>query len=133
MILNEEAIGRFRTNYATAFGGIDRNDPLYESVTGGRRPQGVEHWLPLLAGQARDTCSIMPAMRSYRSTMRRRIRRLQGASRSRNSTTARQEALGLESFGAQTYKPLPPERLYLSADGMGGDARRPYGAADFAV
>jgi transcription-repair coupling factor (superfamily II helicase) len=42
-----DSIGRFRKGYAETFGGIDISDPLYESVTAGRRYQGMEHWLPL--------------------------------------------------------------------------------------
>jgi len=47
VLLTPQTIGRFRTAYAAAFGGLDINDPLYESVTNGRRYQGMEHWLPL--------------------------------------------------------------------------------------
>ncbi len=49
VLLTPEAIGRFRTAYAAAFGGLDISDPLYESVTSGRRYQGMEHWLPLVS------------------------------------------------------------------------------------
>ena len=45
VLLSPDAIGRFRTGYAAAFGGLDLNDPLYESVTNGRRYQGMEHWM----------------------------------------------------------------------------------------
>ncbi|MFO0994771.1 MAG: transcription-repair coupling factor [Hyphomicrobiales bacterium] len=115
VIINDETVGRFRTNYATAFNGIDRNDPLYESVTGGRRPQGVEHWLPLLQDKlatlldhAGDVViSLDHAAEDSAAARREQIEEFY---------VARQEALGLDSFGAQTYKPLPPDRLYLSAD-----------------
>ena len=36
----------FRTRYVELFGGATGDDPLYEAVSGGRRYQGQEHWLP---------------------------------------------------------------------------------------
>ena len=41
-----DAISRFRTGYVAAFGPAG-DDPLYESVSAGRKAQGMEHWLPL--------------------------------------------------------------------------------------
>ena len=45
VILDEEAITRFRTTYRAEYGG-GSNDPLYEAVSAGRKLAGVEHWLP---------------------------------------------------------------------------------------
>ncbi|HAW47392.1 MAG TPA: transcription-repair coupling factor, partial [Roseovarius sp.] len=47
VILDEAAIRRFRQNYRIAFGTGVADDPLYESVSAGRKPAGAEHWLPL--------------------------------------------------------------------------------------
>ncbi|MES2256273.1 MAG: transcription-repair coupling factor [Pseudomonadota bacterium] len=44
--LGTAAISRFRTGYVAAFG-PSGDDPLYESVSAGRKAQGMEHWLPL--------------------------------------------------------------------------------------
>ncbi len=44
--LNAHAISRFRSGYVAAFGAAG-DDPLYESVSAGRKTQGMEHWLPL--------------------------------------------------------------------------------------
>jgi len=44
--LSDEAIARFRRNYTAAFGPAKSNDLLYESVSEGRKHQGMEHWLP---------------------------------------------------------------------------------------
>ncbi len=43
----EAATALFRTRYVELFGGNTGDDPLYESVSSGRRYQGQEHWLPL--------------------------------------------------------------------------------------
>ncbi len=44
--LNAHAISRFRAGYVASFGAAG-DDPLYESVSAGRKAQGMEHWLPL--------------------------------------------------------------------------------------
>jgi transcription-repair coupling factor (superfamily II helicase) len=44
--LDADAISRFRAGYVAAFG-PSGDDPLYESVSAGRKAQGMEHWLPL--------------------------------------------------------------------------------------
>jgi transcription-repair coupling factor (superfamily II helicase) len=46
VLFNETAIARFRSGYRTHFG-VTANDPLYESVSAGRKYPGMEHWLPL--------------------------------------------------------------------------------------
>src|SRR5690606_7826312 len=45
--LTSETISRFRQGYVSAFGAVQRADPLYEAVSEGRRHPGMEHWLPL--------------------------------------------------------------------------------------
>ena len=47
-------------HYAEAFGGMDTSDPLYESVTGGRRYQGMEHWLPLFHAPLETLFDYLP-------------------------------------------------------------------------
>jgi len=115
VLLTPETIARFRTGYAAAFGGSGLNDPLYESVTNGRRYQGMEHWLPLfherletlfehLGGAAVSLDSMADdAVRSRQEQIR-------------EFYEARRTAMGQESFGAPPYKPLPPPALYLTPD-----------------
>lgn len=47
--MTSESIRRFRQSYISTFGTPGRDDTLYEAVSEGRRPAGLEHWLPLLA------------------------------------------------------------------------------------
>ena len=44
---NEEAIQHFRQQYRALFGAINKEDPLYEAISEGRKYPGMEHWLPL--------------------------------------------------------------------------------------
>ena len=113
VLLTKSAIAYFRTAYAEAFGGLDMNDPLYESVTSGRRYQGMEHWLPLFhasLGTLFDyipdavwllTHDVIPGMAARHEQIAEYY-------------DARKEALNKNSFGAAPYKPLPPNKLYLT-------------------
>src|SRR5215831_14112374 len=47
VLLDDAAIRRFRSRYREQFGATGTDDPLYESVSAGRRYVGMEHWLPL--------------------------------------------------------------------------------------
>lgn len=47
-LLDEHSIAKFRAGYRELFGAITDKDPLYESVTSGRKFPGLEHWLGLL-------------------------------------------------------------------------------------
>ena len=113
VLLTPEAIGRFRTGYAQAFGGIDINDPLYESVTNGRRYQGMEHWLPLFHERLEtlfDHTGDGPVSLDHSADEAVTARLDQIA----EFYDARREALKQESFGAAPYKPLPSDALYLT-------------------
>ena len=56
--LTSETIRRFRTGYVAAFGAAAPDDLLYEAVSEGRRPSGMEHWLPLFHEQAGDAVRL---------------------------------------------------------------------------
>lgn len=47
VFLNEETIARFRQNYRALFGANNKEDPLFEAISAGRKQAGMEHWLPL--------------------------------------------------------------------------------------
>ncbi len=112
VLLAKDAVAIFRKNYAEAFSGMDTNDPLYESVTGGRRYQGMEHWLPLFHPQLETLFDYLPEAIISLSHM------VHESAAARHVQIdeyfdARREALSKQSFGAAPYKPLRPERLYI--------------------
>ena len=47
-LIDDATIKRFRSRYRELFGANATGDPLYQSVSEGRRLAGMEHWLPLL-------------------------------------------------------------------------------------
>jgi len=49
--LDDAVIASFRTRYLELFGGGAARDPVYEAVSAGQIPAGLEHYLPLLHDQ----------------------------------------------------------------------------------
>ena len=119
VLLTTEAIGRFRKGYAEAFGGIDISDPLYDSVTNGRRYQGQEHWMPLFHAQLDtifDYLSDAVVSLDFESAEATTAR----LDQIEEFHSARREALDKQNFGAAPYKPLKPGMLYLTQEELTG-------------
>ncbi len=115
--LDPASISRFRAGYVAAFGPAT-NDPLYESVSAGRKHQGMEHWLPLFHDRLETLFDYAPRalMILSHQTDESKKARLELIT---DYFTTRHQLLdqkreGKESVGAAAYKPLPPERLYLT-------------------
>ncbi|QUS40053.1 transcription-repair coupling factor [Tardiphaga alba] len=109
-----ETIRRFRMGYVAEFGAPERDDQLYEAVSEGRRHPGMEHWLPLFQ-EKMDTLFdyfdrtpiVMQSLAEDAAS--ERFKQIQ------DYYEARKDAMGMAGGGA-IYKPLPPDRLYLSED-----------------
>jgi transcription-repair coupling factor (superfamily II helicase) len=114
--LNAESISRFRTGYVAAFGTAG-DDPLYESVSAGRKAQGMEHWLPLFYGSL-DTlfdylprCLILLAHQAEESKAAR-IELIQDYYETREQF--RVASNDKHVIKGPPYKPLKPATLYLN-------------------
>ena len=109
--LTPETIRLFRTGYVAAFGAAAPDDMLYEAVSEGRRPAGVEHWLPLFHQHLEtlfDYLEASPLAIEPLAEEAAHERLIQIA----DYYQARKEAL--DQPGGAPYKPLPPDRLYLA-------------------
>jgi len=109
-----ETIRRFRMGYVAEFGAPERDDPLYEAVSEGRRHPGMEHWLPLFWEKMEtlfDYLGDAPVAIEPQAEDAIHERFSQIA----DYYEARREALKHPGGGA-VYKPLPPDRLYLTED-----------------
>src|SRR5258708_1438479 len=109
-----ETIRRFRMGYVAAFGAPERDDLLYEAVSEGRRHPGMEHWLPLFQERMDtlfDYLGDAPVAIEPQSEDAARERFKQIV----DYYEARREAMEHPGSGA-IYKPLPPDRLYLTED-----------------
>jgi transcription-repair coupling factor (superfamily II helicase) len=109
-----ETIRRFRMGYVAQFGAPERDDQLYEAVTEGRRHPGMEHWLPLFQERMDTLFEYLDAAPIVLESQ------VEDATRERFTQIndyyeARREAQGTPGGGA-IYKPLPPDKLYLTED-----------------
>jgi transcription-repair coupling factor (superfamily II helicase) len=113
--LDEPSIARFRTGYRELFG-VVTNDPLYEAVSAGRRYAGMEHWLPLMHERMealfdylpKAALSLDPQGDEAFDARFAQIADFYQARLDLQKTEAR--------ANAAVYKPLPPDRLYLTRD-----------------
>ncbi len=114
MTLSADAIARFRTGYVGEFGAVDRDDLLYAAVSEGRRYVGMEHWLPLFAEALEtvfDYVADAPVVLDH-LVDEATDERLDQIADHYQARRAAMEA-GATGGGAP-YKPLPPNRLYLT-------------------
>jgi transcription-repair coupling factor (superfamily II helicase) len=107
-----ETIRRFRMGYVAAFGAPERDDVLYEAVTEGRRHPGMEHWLPLFHDKMETLFDYLSGAAvmiepQVDDVAHERIGQIN------EYYEARREAMG-QAGGGAPYKPLPPDRLYLT-------------------
>ncbi|MEE2760171.1 MAG: transcription-repair coupling factor [Pseudomonadota bacterium] len=112
--LDDDAIERFRVGYRALFGAASDKDILYESVSGGRRYQGMEHWLPLFH-ESLDSLfdylgnTVLVLDHEFDEARRARVEMVADCYEARQATSAR----GLTLMDIP-YNPLPPDRLYLT-------------------
>ena len=106
-------IRRFRTGYVAQFGAAAPDDLLYEAVSEGRRYPGMEHWLPLFHSKLETLFDYLPGTALALEHLD------EDAARERFAQVAdyyeaRRQALA--EGVTPPYKPLPPDRLYLTED-----------------
>ncbi len=109
VILDEDAIARFRTAWRAEFGAAG-DDPMYEAVSAGRKHQGLEHWLPWFHARLETLFDYLPGATVMLDDQ------IEAARASRwegilDQYAARREAMGDRMRGG--YKPCPPGALYL--------------------
>jgi len=108
-LLDADAVARFRKGYVATFG-APGDDPLYDTISEGGRRAGLEHWLPLFYDGMSTLFDYLPA----------------GAlvAVDHLAAEARDERLSMiaDAYDARaaadrksSYRPLPPEQLYLDA------------------
>jgi transcription-repair coupling factor (superfamily II helicase) len=113
--LDSASILRFRKEYVATFGAATGDDPLYESVSAGRRYQGMEHWLPLFHDGLETIFDYTPgALISFDPLCEdARGDRLEQVTDYYDARINAPDGAGSGSFAAPLYKPLKPSALYI--------------------
>ncbi|MBW7921388.1 MAG: transcription-repair coupling factor [Rubellimicrobium sp.] len=116
VILDDEAITRFRQNYRAEFGAGGSDDPLYEAVSAGRKQQGMEHWLGFFHERLETLFDWLP---EASVTLDDRLDAAREARRTQiiDQYEARRDAMALKGRHDSVYKPAPPDTLYLDDAG----------------
>jgi transcription-repair coupling factor (superfamily II helicase) len=115
VLLDDAAIQRFRSRYRETFGGVvGTDDPLYESVSAGRRLAGMEHWLPFYYETLETLFDYLPgaAVSFDHQADDVRAHRLEAIA---DFYAARKSISGAArgSGSAPLYRPVPPEQMFL--------------------
>ena len=114
--LNAQAISRFRSGYVAAFGAAG-DDPLYESVSAGRKTAGMEHWLPLFYERLDTLFDYLPrclVLLSHQAEEAKaaRLELVQDYYETREQFRHAKD--DKHAIKGPPYKPLKPATLYLS-------------------
>lgn len=122
VVLDQEHIDRFKQGYRELFGGEIAGDTLYEAIGEGRRPPGIEHWLPLFYTRMETLFDWLPDETPIfldAQTDEAVVARMETVA---DHYTARREdlesRLGRRSPVGEDvppYKPIPPHHLYMTA------------------
>ncbi|MBV8889646.1 MAG: transcription-repair coupling factor [Alphaproteobacteria bacterium] len=112
VLLDEPEIQRFRSRYREQFGAVGNDDPLYESVSAGRRYIGMEHWLPLYYETLETLFDYVPgaAVSFDYQAEEARAHRLEAIG---DFYGARHDLLGAARGTAPVYRPVRPDQLFL--------------------
>jgi transcription-repair coupling factor (superfamily II helicase) len=118
VILDPDAVERFRVGYLQRFGAATE-DPLFESVTGGRPFPGMEHWLPLFHEKLVDLGAYLgPEAPVCLDPLASEALLAREETIGEHYEARRAPSEAARSMGAVPYRPLPPEELYLGEAGV---------------
>ena len=114
-VLNEKTISAFRTKYRALAGQQLNSDFLYESVSAGRKVNGLEHWLPLFFDEMSCFLDYLP-----QDTLLYLDENLSEAVSARQSQIseyyqARLSALKSKDKLEEAYYPIPPDMFFFTS------------------
>ncbi len=112
IVLDPDAIQRFRTRYREVFGAARLDDPLYAAVSEGRKHQGMEHWLALFHERLETIFDFLPGVPVNLD------HQVTEARASRWEMIRDHHAARVDTAGTSVvpYNACPPEMLYLDPD-----------------
>ncbi len=112
LALDKESISRFRTGWREEFGPDAAQDPMYLSISEGRRHPGMEHWVPLFHPVMENLLDYLPEAsvsldHQSNEVLEARLEMIADHAQARRAPPR---------DGEVPYRALPPERLYLDRD-----------------
>ena len=115
VFLDPESIARFRTGYVDLFGAVATEDPLYVSISAGRRHPGMEHWAGLFHERMETLLDYLPGAsvsldHQAEEVLAARLEMIADHYEARRAPVRTNE-------GEVPYRPAPPGRLYLDRAG----------------
>lgn len=129
VLLDEASISRFRSGFVKTFGAVQGGDPVYEAVSAGARPAGVEHWMPLFYEQLDTPFDYLPAgalVAIDHLADEALDERLSQVADYYEARIVAGEARHESALSAPTYRALPADALYFTeANWTGALADRP--------
>ena len=107
--LDRDSIARFRTGWREQFGPGAADDPIYLSVSDGRRHPGMEHWVPLFHDRMETLLDYLPGAavsldHQADDVLSARLEMVADHFAARKM---------VPRDGETPYRPLPPHLLYL--------------------
>jgi transcription-repair coupling factor (superfamily II helicase) len=113
VFLDEASIARFRSGYRDLFGPAAGDDPLYVSVSAGRRHPGMENWAGLFHESMATLLDYVPGAsvsldHQAEDALEARLEMIEDHYQARK---------GPGRDGEVPYRPVPPARLYLDKRG----------------
>ncbi|MCU0889583.1 MAG: transcription-repair coupling factor, partial [Rubritepida sp.] len=115
VLLDAASIERFRTAYRDLFGNAAAEDPLYVSVSAGRRHPGMEHWAGLFHPRMQTLLDYLPGAsvsldHQAEEALAARLEMIEDHYAARRTPSRLNE-------GEVPYRPAPPGLLYLDRRG----------------
>ncbi|BDW99563.1 transcription-repair-coupling factor [Maricaulis maris] len=119
VLLDEASISRFRSGFVKTFGAVRGGDPVYEAVSAGARPAGVEHWMPLFYDQLETPFDYLPEntlISTDHLADEALDERLSQIKDYHDSRIAAGETRHESALSAPAYRALPADALYFATD-----------------
>jgi transcription-repair coupling factor (superfamily II helicase) len=110
--LDKDSVSRFRTGWRDLFGSDAAKDPIYLSISDGRRHPGMEHWVPLFHPTMENLLDYLPDASVSLDHQANEVL----DSRLEMIADHYQARKVLPRDGEVPYRPLPAGRLYLNRD-----------------
>ncbi len=111
--LDKDSVARFRSAWRELFGPAAAEDPIYHSISAGRRHPGIEHWLPLFHASLETLLDYLPGAsvsldHQAEEALTGRLEMIADHYAARKS---------VPRDGEVPYRPLAPGLLYLDREG----------------